>query len=180
MEIVELQESFPLTLVERSTNKPHVSEIIHDMLIDLGIEKRGAAPNPYQFEKGYVWERLLSIALPNRAVRPGELELDGIVLSPDGIGFCDWIQESVVEEYKCTARSSKGNPTNNVGWMMQLKAYCKGVGVLSAVMRILYLNGDYGRERAPIPGTYLITFTQEELDKNWNAIVNYARSRGLI
>ena len=180
MEIIELQESFPLTLVERSANKPHVGEIIHDMLIDLGIGKRNDEPNPYQFEKGFVWERLLSMAMPNAAVRPGELEMDGIILSPDGIGFCEWIQESVVEEYKCTARSSNGNPADNAGWMMQVKAYCMGVGVTSAVMRILYLNGDYKRERNPIPRTYLITFQQQELEENWVAIVAYARDRGLI
>lgn len=180
MEILELSEKFPLTLVERSVDKPHVGEIIHDMLIDLGISKRGDEPNPYQFEKGFVWERLLSMALPNLGVRPGELEVDGIILSPDGIGYCDWVQESVVEEYKCTARSSSGNPADNVGWMMQLKAYCRGVGVLNAVMRILYLNGDYKRDRNPTPRTYLITFTQEEIDTNWNSIVAYAKDRGLI
>ena len=180
MEIIELNEPFPLTLVERSHDKPHVADIIHGMLIDLGIQKRGGGSNPYQFEKGYMWERLLSMALPNAAVRPGEIELDGIILSPDGIGWSEWIQEDVVEEYKCTARSSNGNPANNTGWMMQVKAYCKGIGTLSAVMRILYLNGDYGRDRNPTPKTFLIMFTQEEIDESWNAIVAYARDRGLI
>jgi len=180
MEIVELSEEFPLTLVERSTDRPHVSEIIHDMLIDMGIEKRGSGSNPYQFEKGFMWERLLSLALPDLGVRPGELEVDGIVLSPDGIGYCEQTQESVVEEYKCTARSSNGNPANNTRWMMQLKAYCRAVGVEKAIMRILYLNGDYKRERDPVPKVYLVTFTQDELDENWNAIVAYARDRGVI
>lgn len=180
MEIVELSEPFPLTLVERSTDKPHVGEIIHDMLIDLGIQKRGADADPYQFEKGFMWERLLSMALPNIAMRPGEIELDGIILSPDGIGFSEWTQETVVEEYKCTAKSSNNNPADNVGWMMQIKAYCKGMGVSRAVMRILYLNGDYSRERSPIPKTFLLTFDQDELDANWSAIVAYAKDRNLI
>ena len=180
MEILELQEEFPLTLVERSHDRPHVGEIIHDMLIDLGIGKRFDTDNPYQFEKGFVWERLLSMALPIRVERPGEIMLDGVILSPDGVAFNEWIQESVVEEYKCTARSSKSNPADNVGWMMQIKAYCKGVGVTNAVMRILHLNGDWKENRAPMPKTYLFRFGQDELDENWNAIVAYAKDRGLV
>jgi len=180
MEIIELSEPFPLTVTERSTDKPHVGEIIHRMLIDLGVEKRFDEPNPYQFEKGFVWERLLSMALPNVAERPGEIEQDGIICSPDGIGYSDWVQDTVVEEYKCTARSSSHNPGNNVGWMMQIKAYCKAVGVTNVVMRILHLNGDYKTDRNPTPKTYLIQFTQGEIDTNWNAILNYARDRGLV
>ncbi len=180
VEIVELNEEFPLTLVERSTDRPHVGEIIHDMLIDLGIGKRFNTDNPYQFEKGFMWERLLSMALPIRVERPGEIVLDGIILTPDGVGFNNQIQESVVEEYKCTARSSNGNPADNVGWMMQVKAYCWALGLRHAIMRALYLAGNYGNERSPIPKTYLITFTGEELELNWRAIVMYAKSRGLV
>ena len=180
MEIIELNELFPLTIVERSTDKPHVSNIIYRMLVDLGIRKRSSEPNPYEFEKGYVWERLLSLALPNVAERPGEIEQDGIICSPDGIGYSDWIQDTVVEEYKCTKTSSRNNPADNVGWMMQVKAYCKAICVTNAVMRILYLDGDYRENRKVTLKTFLLKFTQDDIDANWNAILNYARERGLV
>lgn len=177
MNCIKLDEDFPFALVERSTDKPHVGEIIHDMLIDLGVYKRSSGADPYQFEKGFMWERMLSLALPGCAVRPGEIELDGIVMSPDGIGYDESIRESVVEEYKCTAkRADNCDPSDNIGWMMQTKAYCKGMGLTSVVFRILSI----GRPWEPIPLTYLITFTQDELDQNWNAIVAYAKHRGLV
>jgi hypothetical protein len=177
MDVVELDEPFPFALVERSTSKPHVGEIIHDMLIDLGVQKRGSDADPYQFEKGFMWERLLSMALPGTAVRIGEIELDGIVMSPDGIGYRDDLGESVVEEYKCTAkREDNCDPSDNVGWMMQTKAYCKGMGLTSVIFRILSINKPW----CPVPKVYLVTFSQGELDANWSAIVAYAKDRGLI
>jgi hypothetical protein len=106
--------------------------------------------------------------------------MDGIILTPDGIGFNDWVGEPVVEEYKCTARSCNNDPAENTGWMMQVKAYCRVMGFRHAVMRVLYLNGDYRSNRDPTPKTYLLTFTDTELDENWAAIVAYAKDRGLI
>jgi len=180
MNLVELEADFPLTGSDgRSTDKPHVGEIIHRMLVDLGVERRSDAPDPYQFEKGFIWERVLSQAAV-AAERPGEMELDGILLSPDGVGYDAALGEAVVEEYKCTARSSTLEPTDVVAWMMQTKAYCKAVGTRFCVFRILHLNGDYRSVRTPTPRTWRVEFTQAEVDANWDAIVRYARERGLL
>jgi len=191
MNCIELNDPFPLTKGEyRSDDLPHVGEIIHMMLVDLGVVRpSGGPPNCYQLEKGLVWERLLSLALPECADRPGELVVDGIIISPDGLKYWEVVEgvdgsvleldTLVVEEYKCTARSSKLFPADELRWMMQTKAYCRGVGAHHCIFRILHLNGDY-RDRNPAPKTWLVEFTQAELDENWSAILAYARGRGLI
>ncbi len=70
----------------------HLSDVIHDMDVTLlktqetDIDERTL----FQFEKGYLWEVALSRAFAEKAaVRPGEIELDGIIMSPDGVIILD-------------------------------------------------------------------------------------------
>jgi hypothetical protein len=121
-----------------------------------------------QFEKGWLWEEALSLAFGLKSpVRVGEVELDGIVGSPDGIRHDG--DEWVVEEYKCTAASSSKSPADMWRWMMQVKGYCKMVGAAKCVFRVLHL------EFVPVYKVWELVFTQRELDENWEAIVNQAR-----
>jgi len=118
-----------------------------------------------QFEKGWLWEVALSRAFGEKAAkRPGELELDGIVGSPDGV-----TDDGVIEEYKCTAKSSNTSPTDMWRWMMQVKGYCKMAGTTKCVFRILHLSF------VPVYKVWELTFTQRELDENWEAILNQVK-----
>ena len=127
-----------------------------------------------QFEKGYLWEVALSRAFGEKAaVRIGEIELDGIAMSPDGYTR-DSDEEKVIEEYKCTALSSTNPPSDNWKWMMQVKGYCKALGALKCIFRILY-HVDIMRHPESAYGVFLLTFTQGELDENWEAVLNHAK-----
>lgn len=126
-----------------------------------------------QFEKGYLWEVALSRAFGEKAaIRIGEVERDGIIGSPDGINYDD-DGEMFVEEYKATTFSSNRTPDSIWTWMMQVKGYCAMLGTVKAVMRVLYLCGNYH----PLVPQYVAveyTFTQTEIDENWACIVNQA------
>jgi len=123
-----------------------------------------------QWEKGYLWEVSLSKAFAEKvAIRIGELSLDGISMSPDGVSYDD-DKGFVVEEYKCTAMSPDKSPAEVVRWMMQVKGYCKAVGTTKCVFRILHLAF------VPVYKVWEITFTRQEIDENWEAITNHART----
>lgn len=176
MKIELINEEFPWTVVPRSEGL-HLSTIIQDIIHTLN----GTTPRPIdnaaklQFEKGYLLEIAFSNAFKDKAiVHVGEMELDGIICTPDGIA------PNHVEEYKCTARSSNTTPDMVDAWMMQVKGYCRVMGMSECVFRILYLCGDYRGDRGPKYGPYHLYFTRRELDENWSMLVNHAKLRGWL
>lgn len=182
MTIEPLQEEFPWTDGPPRSPGLHLMEIVHDIALTAGIGGKytdDGSDHRLQFEKGYLWEVLLSLAFAEKAaVRPPEIVVDGIACSPDGIsneGF-----DPIVEEYKCTACSSAHTPDENIEWMMQVKGYCYVVGAAVCIFRILYLNGDYRSDRSPQYRVYKLEFGITELEENWTMIVNHARARGWL
>jgi len=128
-----------------------------------------------QFEKGYLWEVALSRAFAEKEVpiyRVPEIKLDGIAMSPDGVQtIFDYSHEKVVEEYKCTSASSSKSPADNWKWIMQVKGYCKAVGALKCIFRVFHI-----RDFVPVYNVWELVFTQAELDENWEAILNHAKT----
>ena len=180
MNMTRAAEEFPWTVTERSEGL-HMTPIIEDLLATL-YGARDETPDEerrLQFEKGYLWERVLSMAYgESAAFRPGEVDCDGVLCSPDGIVVEDG--EVVVEEYKATAFSSVKTPDQVPRYMMQIKGYCYAMGAVRARMRILYLNGNSRDVRHPQYEVFEFTFTQSELAENWAAILAHARGRGWL
>jgi len=81
----------PLSGLRRSTDLPHISDLIHDFLYDLSGGKDTYPDMTDEerrmiFERGFVWEDLLSHAYAGRVgVRPPEIVVDGVAMSPDGV-----------------------------------------------------------------------------------------------
>lgn len=125
-------------------------------------------------EAGFIWERALENAFGERiGKRLNDLECDGIFCNPDGLGYDPLDGKTpAVEEYKCTWRSMKRCPTEDMKWMMQVKAYCHVLGTTVAVMHVLYLMGDY-KGSGPQGRTFRIEYTQEEIDDNWQVILDH-------
>ena len=132
-----------------------------------------------QFEKGYLWEVALSRAFGEKAAhRIGEVKLDGIVGSPDGVMYVkkkrgkDHCYDVLVcvEEYKCTAYSADKPITDHWRWMMQVKGYCKMVGATKCIFRVLHLSF------VPVYKAWELVFTQAELDENWESVLNQAKT----
>lgn len=123
-------------------------------------------------EVGFLWEDILEYVLKDRlGARVGEVELDGIVGSPDGIGVDPSnLEVMVLEEYKATWRSSRKEPMEDVSWMLQVKGYLKMLGLRAVVMHVLYIMGNY-RGSGPQRKSWRIQFTQEEIDETWALIL---------
>src|SRR5437588_9437146 len=120
----------------RSMGRPHVTEIIRwidHRVIHQGQRKPYDQLSPSERKRmgaftsmGFVWEDLVAQSLApmlgGEIVRPGELELDGIVGTPDGLN----LSGMAVEETKATWRSSRRSiETDYWSWLAQIKAYCQ-------------------------------------------------------
>ena len=173
MEVINLNEEFPkdLSLLTNRSKGLHVSQIYGD-LEDILFSPR-KTNNKLWATVGFIWEILLELAFKEAlGVRPGELELDGIIGSPDGINW----EGGYIEEYKLTWSSAKKPIESKWKWMTQVMAYCKMAGLTVVRFRVFYINGDYSFE-GPIYKSAFITFTQEEIDTNWQMLVNHAKAK---
>ena len=81
---------------------------------------------------------------------------DGIILSPDY-----WIDDELAE-LKTTRMSEKMLDERGLpeGWINQVKAYCAALGKLECLFVIIPII-------RPDLLTYVVTFTQEEVDDGW-------------
>jgi hypothetical protein len=167
--------------VERSRDhRPHLTEVIKyiESMTGKGYRDDGVWQRVLMFECGFMWEEVIEEALSKRyggeLIRPGEVELDEVVGSPDGVRVVDG--EWVVHEYKFTWKSARRPIDNDNAWyyLTQLKSYCYMLGASKAVLHVLYINGDYKTER-PCYREYEIEFSEEELESNWVMIVNAAK-----
>jgi hypothetical protein len=179
MDFTTIDTQFPLTGIgSRSTDRLHLSDIYSDLEQTLFPRSTTADMNNRLWaETGFLWEDLLSTVLAEHcSPRPGEVELDGIVGSPDGYDP----DAGMLDEYKCTWKSiNNAHPEQVWKWMTQVKGYCKMLGVTTVRFHVLYINGDY-RGSGPIYRSYLFSFTQKEIDENWQMLLNHARLRGWL
>src|SRR4030042_74032 len=129
-------------------------------------------------ELGFIWERTLELAWKDLlGKRPGEIEVDGIIGSPDG-----WLEDThVLEEYKFTKKSTKWRPADNPRWMLQVKGYGYMLGsklgspVTEVRMHILHVNGNY-KENVPVYTVWQIRFTEQEIYETWQQLSTYAHA----
>ena len=177
MNIIQTSDKFPLDLTtaeDRTFQKLHLSTIYTDIEKKLFGGPR-ETNNPLWAQTGFLWERALADAFQREhpyIIRPGEVELDGIVGSPDGID----LKDNILEEYKCTWLSTKNASPGQVWkWITQTKGYCKMLGLKECRFRIWYINGDYGKNFGPQYKEFLAQYTQSELDENWDMITSHAK-----
>lgn len=150
-------------------------------LIDAtSIEDVGESSVLVRISIGLAWEDWLGKRLPMVSFHPGELFMDGIISTPDGIGMTDGM--AWIEEYKATYKSANRNIAEEWSWIEQCKGGCKMAGLNIAILRVLYINGTYGAgggngngggRFAPLFRSYMFTFDQAELDHSWEENLKY-------
>jgi len=152
----------------------HLGDLIRSLANRSGMGYKGKGFNDMELtaEIGLLWEDMLSRIMGDKyAHRPPQIQLDGIWMSPDGIGpDPEGEFHLAVEEYKATWSSSKRCPTENFRYMTQVKSYCHAVGTRCAIMRIFHIMGDY-RGSGPLYRVSRIVFDEEELRINWEMIL---------
>lgn len=104
-----------------------------------------------------------------RALLGGRKEKE-LVGNTDGIWWhVDSVDNGLVE-LKSTRTSKKKHTEEGFSqnWMTQVKSYCKAVGVLEVDLAVVYLiQADFE--------VYHLTFTQEEIDENWEWMLERKR-----
>lgn len=179
VDYIDLDIKFPLTGPgDRTTDRLHLSDIYSDLEQTLFPKSTNAdMTNQLWAEAGFLWESLLSRVLADHcSERPGEVELDGIVGSPDGFDQ----STRVVDEYKLTWKSTKNSHPKDVWkWMTQVKGYCKMLGASVVRFHVFHVNGDY-RGSGPLYKSYLFSFTEREIDENWSMLTNHAKMKGWL
>jgi len=156
----------------------HVSTIIKAICKGLEPERFGGEiTNWTPIEMGFTVERAIESAWASRRIdvwRPGEMEKDGIVGSPDGVTFDS--DGAIVDEIKCTWMSSKGCPEDKKfwHWLVQIKAYCHLLDTIRARLHVVFVNGNYSDHREPQYCSWDLRFHGGEIDENWMMLVNQA------
>lgn len=168
----------------------HISEIYNDLYQDMEPKRfvRGSAPDPLRLEAGLALENMVEQGLKERFVggieRPGEFVTEeGILYTPDLIIF-DSGPRCRLGEIKLTWMLSREVPRTVVHsfppqfekWFTQIKSYCYHLDLLEARLIAYFVNGD---NRPPRPEllAWDIEFTKAELQRNWQMMMNHARSK---
>ncbi len=161
----------------------HLTTIIRDLMDKSGLKTPKSSWNMNTTQSvGFIWEETLSLAWEERLSRAfaslldkemgwyntGELNLDGIIMTPDGYDP----NNMILQEAKCTWKSSKNKPIDNFSWMVQTKAYCRALCIDKVMFHVLYLMGDY-KASGPIYEPWLITFKPHEIEENWQMLQNH-------
>ena len=188
MEAQLLELEMPILGTGNNPRSPglHLTDVVKDLMVVSGMDqgKQSWSRQP-TMNAGFIWEEVLfanweeplSAAFAKLLghklewYQTGELELDGIYLTPDGLHAAH--QGWILQEAKCTWKSAKNSPVDNWRYMVQAKSYCIALKINRVMFHILHLMGDY-KGSGPQYKPWLITFTPEELVENWQMITNHA------
>jgi hypothetical protein len=196
---------------ERRSLGLHLTSVIQSILQDLDPAKYGKpgerqiidAITLARFESGFTFEELMEEAFAARlstVTRIGEVVLDGIVGSPDGVCLDD--DEPYVVETKFTWKSTRGTPwpcedhrvptklcascgpqewdSKHLAWELQIAAYTHMLGLTRARIIALFVNGDYKPAGSPALRVWDFRYTPEELAEKWGYLVAHARAKGML
>lgn len=181
----------------------HQSDIIKRLMQREQPKRFGKPGTPFahgnpRVEIGILFESILEEALRRKfaTVRPAEIvSPEGVFMSPDGVNpalMCG-------EEYKATFMSSREGITDRYDrplrkfehWFFQVMGYAKWLEVLDWLFRVLFVNGNYNKsgkledgsvdpDAGPVFKTFKVRFTQDEVDENWQLLINVAKEEGML
>jgi len=186
MQITERPDSIESLAFDASPERTpglHLSTILKSISVELDPKRfnTGKPMDMKKIESGFTFERVLEIAFQSRRegiFRPGEIEKDGILMSPDGIDPEDWR----LEEFKCTWMSDFDAPGHQkfAHWFWQMRGYCYALETTRARLRALFVNGSYREGYSPTYHVWDIEFSERELIENWAMVMNHARAKGML
>ena len=204
-----IQEEFQLKLPKdpNRSSGVHLSQILRSHALMVGVlDKKFDTPltndNCAMAVIGMAWEdHLAKHQLPGVEFHPGELELDGIKMSPDAIS-CETEDTYVavvgiesgsfiLHEFKSTRKSLRDflyalrNRADKVKlWLWQIMGYRHALNLSIepefrnnvAKLHVMFLNGNYSKdfddpESGPCQRVYRLEFSDEELTDNWTMIL---------
>jgi hypothetical protein len=149
-------------------------EDLDEMIGRVAPESVGTTGTLMRITIGYAWEDWIFPRLSNVIRQPGELFLDDVFGTPDGIEF-EANGDIILHEGKATFKSSKGGVERVTLWMWQAAGYLKmlqakwGEECRRVVFHPLFIRGDYkGIDPQYLPTE--ITFEQAEIESVWDMV----------
>lgn len=194
----EIKSNLVLPSSEGRGKGVHVSGIIRNIALESGILKAEYADDSglkdtreitdpvavLRICVGFSWEEWYAsnfLIKNGVAHQPGELCVDGIYMTPDGVGeeLVNGRYVTRVHEVKATYKSTNtvGDLTTQWMWVTQMKCYCKGFRTQKARLHALFLCGDYARPIRPMLKIFDVEFTKAEIEDNWDLMVSYRNQR---
>ncbi len=173
-------EDFSLDTHVRSKGL-HLSTILESMEMDLGVKRDGKWEKNALFVLGFLWERVLKFVFlkaqyeAGELISVGELEQDGIYLTPDVMDIENWVHH----ENKFTFKSMRNDPHEYYRYWWQIKAGCYALKTNRARLQVLFIMGDY-RGSGPRWKCWEAEFTDRELRENWQSILSFAKKKGML
>lgn len=135
-------------------------------------------PSQLRMSIGLAWEDWYVPRLPGVLYHPGEMCIEGLFATHDGESL-EMVKsggesaEVAGHEIKTTSKSIKtvGDLSTQYMWLMQMKAYAKGLDCTLFYLHILYLYGDYSFPMQPRLHIWRIRFTPREIACAWDELV---------
>jgi len=155
----------------------HLSDIIYDMGIKAGLMKDFGGLSASYLAIGLAWEDWYGVRVECGGepidYHFGEVIKDEIAGSPDGKSKGGRLGLGILHEIKTTKMSSKRKFEDDWYWGTQIKSYAHMLGVRECYHHTLYLNGNYGSNRAAKLVVRGFTFTSGELKRNWEQVLKH-------
>ncbi len=209
MKVIEEPSELVLRGDPNRSSGLHLSSILRSLALVTGVlDSKYDTPltnaNSMMAQIGIAWEEYLAkYQHPEIEFHPGELNLDGIAMSPDGITIVDRedyadligveLDSWILNEFKSTRKSSRDfkeslrlRADKCKLWLWQIMSYRHALNKIAepglecyvAKLHVLFLNGNYSKdfddpESGPHNRVYRLTFTPEELTDNWTMVVGH-------
>lgn len=168
----------------RSSGIHLMADVLRPALIKSGIlkpldkEQLEIDEFPFRMACGMAMESWFQGLWPDMIWQPGELVKDGIIMTPDGVTLDGGELtggEGLLEEMKatwCSRRTYGKDITEHRTWMFQDAGYLNGIELRYVRQHVWWMCGDY-KQGPPTPMyvTYLLEFSQWELDDFWKNVV---------
>ncbi len=149
-------------------------EDLDELIGRVSPESVGTTGTLMRIAIGYAWEDWIFPRLENVIRQPGELCLDDVYGTPDGLEFTE-PGDIILHEGKATFKSSKNGVVAIQLWLWQAMGYLKMLQekwheeCRTVVFHPLFIRGDYkGIDPQYLPTE--ITFEQAEIESVWDMV----------
>ncbi len=101
-------------------------------------------------------------------IRPGEVEMDGIFMTPDALN----VRLHHLEEWKATAIRAKNFniETRKPEWIWQGAAYCRRFNMTRTIYRVWHLA-----DLPSVCNQIVVDWTGEEIERNWSQVLDHRK-----
>lgn len=210
VELIPVTLTLPPSIQPRSQGV-HLSSLIRCIALEIGaldakwaddmslvdVREITDPESVLRISIGFAWEQWFIPQLRDVVDHPGEYQVDGIFMTPDGETLTTILTQTglrtgiAVVEVKATYKSVKTvaprlvtlDPSDPEDletqwmWISQCQGYCKALGSRIAFIYVFFICGDYTFPISPQLLCWRVEFTQEEIESKWALIRDYRDER---